>query len=725
MQRQKVTICDSHFLSNLIYFCSDTFQPVTPFDHLIPSDPFDLYWTMWNTNQSTFRGRHHLVLESLFIHHPQATVIMLSPTLNDTQLFLPFRHRGYRIYSFNNSLQHILQWNWYSNNQTKDFLRHWNSSGIYFHIHLADYLRTVALYLYGGTYLDMDALILQPLPNEEFVGFDRINPAHRCNWCVGNASNLYLAIGVMRFLPHREVLRHILEKTFDHRVYDPNCYSCLGPFPYTHRIIEDRKKNDSELTNLKLLEPHRLYPYIWTETATIFHKVEQDTSLELADLMKRSYSLHLFGHISGKFDIVRGSLIDRLFDQYDLGNLRPKNSNRNRSNNDVRVICPSLYIYTRRKQGRFLGRDVIYLRLNQTFSNEHVRWNITVYVSNGTVILPRTISLSNLTQAQINKILNELKYEPLQLTSIDTLMIDVKSETFSATCSITILIFSRWVTILVKTVGTPDRWPVIQRLTASVERYFPQTTILVASDSGQPIDKTAFLNFTSSDNINGYDLTNSIVIYDLPEDSGLSKGRNYLVNKTRTPFFFLLDDDFELEEDSHLDILLELIYTYQYIDIVAGKILEDIRDFNDFSGIFLRYNQTLELVHNVSEGRRDQMWFPRSADKKVNDGSGCRQVDFVPNVFMGRTESFRSVLWDDDLKVGEHGDFFVRCGQANRNVYTCRYINVHHRQIRWWKEVNNTYFKKRDRARKYLEKMLKKYDLKKLMMFGSVRVNLD
>jgi hypothetical protein len=679
---------------------------------------------MWNTNQFTFRGRHHLVFESLFIHHPQATVIMLSPTLNDTQLFLPFRHRGYRIYSFNISLQHILEWNWYSNKQTKDFLEHWDSSGIYFHIHLADYLRTVALYLYGGTYMDMDTLILQPLPNEEFIGLDRIDPDERCMWCLGNASNLYLAPDVMRFRQHRKVLRDILEDTFDREVYDPSCFDCLGPMAYTQHIVEDRNNNDSDVMKLKLFEPHRLYPYIRTETSTILEKVEQDTSLELADLMKRSYSLHLFGHVSDQLDIVRGSLIDRLFDRYDLGDLRPKISKRIRLKNHVSLICPSLYVYTRQKQGRFVGRDVIYLRLNPIFGNKHVRWNINMHVSNGRIILYRGTSLSDLNQAQINRILNELKYEPFELTSMDTLIIDVKSETVSANCSITILIFSRSVTILTKTVGISDRLPTLQGLAASVERYFPQTTILIASDSEQPFDKTAFLNFTSSDNINGHDLTNTIFIYDLPEDSGLSKGRNYLVNKTTTPFFFLVDDDFELEEDSHLDILLELIYTYPHIDIIAGKIPESIRDYHDFSGIFLRYNQTLELVHNVSEDRRKQIWFPRSADKKVNGGSGCRQVDFVPNVFMGRTESFRSVLWDDDLKVGEHEDFFVRFRQANRNVYTCRYINVHHRQIRWWKEANNTYSKKRGRAHKYFEKMLKKYDLKKLVTFGSVLVNL-
>jgi hypothetical protein len=48
-------------------------------------------------------------------------------------------------------------------------------------------------------------------------------------------------------------------------------------------------------------------------------------------------------------------------------------------------------------------------------------------------------------------------------------MIDVKSKTVSATCSLSILIFPGWVTILTKTMGISDRWPVVQRLAASVD----------------------------------------------------------------------------------------------------------------------------------------------------------------------------------------------------------------------------------------------------------------
>jgi hypothetical protein len=189
--------------------------------------------------------------------------------------------------------------------------------------------------------------------------------------------------------------------------------------------------------------------------------------------------------------------------------------------------------------------------------------------------------------------------------------------------------------------------------------------------------------------------------------------------------FFLLDDDFILEEDSHLDLLLEIIYTHQHIDIIAGKIPEAIRNFKDFSGIFLQYNQTLELAHNVTNDRLDQVMFHRSSKGKLNASNPCRQVDFVPNVFMGRTKSVQSMNWNSRFKVEEHEDFFLRFGQANGSVYTCTYVHVHHHQIPWWKKKQNSYYKKRTRAYKYFEEMLNNHNLKKLIVFNFTHIDLS
>ena len=679
---------------------------------------------MWNTPPSTFRGRRLLVIESLFIHHPNATLIMLSPTLNDTQLFLPFRQRGYRIYSFNVSLDHLLYWKWYLDGKTKDFLRHWNSSGVNFYTHFTDYYRTIALYLYGGTYMDMDALVLQPFPRNEFIGLDQTEMINDCPICIPNTGGLYLAPGVMRFRPRRTVLRRILEQTFTRKAYDPSCFNCVGPKSYTLHITQSQQSNDSELADLQLLEPHRLYPFMWTQTSFIFHRVQSDTSLELADLMKRSYSLHLFGHVSDELSIARGSIIDFFFDRFDLGDLR-SNAFARQSNTNVQFIHPSLYIYHHRKQGRFIGRDVIYFRLNHTLAHSHSRWNITIQTYNGTVVLPSHTPQWDLNQAQINLVLHHMSYKPFPSTSIDTLVIVVKSEDVMVNCSMPILVFSQWVTVLTKTMGTPNRWPVLQRLVASVERYYPQTTVHIASDSGKTIDVDSLFNFTANDGMVGDEIKKNAIVHDLPEDSGLSSSRNYLVKATKTPFFFLLDDDFELQEDSHLDLLLETIYTYPHIDIIAGKIPEDIKEFHDFSGIFLRYNDTLELVHTVPDDKKGHVLFLGSLNEETTNANGCRRVDFVPNVFLGRQTAVNRVRWNDQLKLGEHEDFFVRFGEANRSVYTCRYIHVHHRQMHWWKKPNDAYYNKRARVFEYLKNMVKKHNLKRLITFNYVRISLD
>ncbi|CAF4136652.1 unnamed protein product [Adineta steineri] len=658
----------------------------TPFEHLIPSNRFDLFWLIWTTDESTLRALNFLVIDSLFIHHPQATVIMLSSTLNDTKFFLPYRRRGYQIYAFNISLERMIQFN-------------------------CDYMRLVLLFRYGGTYMDMDAIILQPLPKHEFIGLVPTKPMEKCLLCEKNKTDFHTQNGFMRFLPNRAVFLDILEDTFDRQVYKEYCYPCAGPLAVNKHIQQHINTNDSELIDLKLLETHRLFPFTWRESEPLFRNVQKDTSLQLDDIMKRSYSLHFFGHMSKKHIIAPGSLTDFLFDKLNLGNIQPEILKQDQLNKIVRLIHLPLYIYTSRKKGYFLGRNVIYVRLNQSLIDKNIKWTITIRVSNGSIIYSNTTSRSNLSQAQLNSILKKISYIPYRSTAIDTLTIYLTSNILSINSSLTILVFSKWVTFISRTMKIPDQWSSVQRLVASVETYFPQTTIHIASDLGQPICKNILLNITSSNNSRDCNLNKTLFIHNIPKDRELSKCRNYLLNLISTPFFFLMDVDLTLEEDSHLDLLLELIYTYDHIDIIAGKIPEDIEIFYDFSGVFLRYDKTLELRHNISNKRKGQTLFIRSSNNiNLDKKNPCKQVDFVPLMFMGRKESVISVGWNNYFKLGEYEDFFVRFGQANRTVYTCRYIYVHHTPDSWQNKESSTYFLQEKRANYYFKNMLIKYN---------------
>ena len=105
----------------------------------------------------------------------------------------------------------MIEWNWYLNNQSKAFLIHWNTSSIYFQLHLNDYMKAIVMYLYGGTYMNMDRVILQPLPLHEFIGLYRSKDGDDCTWCLKNTSGLYPSFDFMRFRPGHKIFYEILD----------------------------------------------------------------------------------------------------------------------------------------------------------------------------------------------------------------------------------------------------------------------------------------------------------------------------------------------------------------------------------------------------------------------------------------------------------------------------------------------------------------------------------
>lgn len=526
-------------------------------------DPSDFFWTKLNVSADRFDWRHVLVLQSLLIHHPNATILLLSSTLNDTRWFLPFRQRGYRISAVNLS--------------SSFFAR----------------LRS------GGTYFSLDVVLLQSFPL----------------------------------------------KTSSLRVRSVNS-------------VKDVRRHDR--------------------------------SLQLFDLIKRYHGLT---DVTG-----RGPIVDLLVDRYDL-----------RGNLSIGLIHHSIYVFTARRESRFVGHNRLVLR--STVGD--LRWNVAINVSHGDLIRPREMPLVNLSQAEVNDLLGQIIYRPKGSIDTDQFSIDLTSGSMSLKYSLTILIFSRLVTMLTKTMGSMDNWPVLKEMIRSRDDFFPGTSLHIGSDLGQPFNRSAFLAFVASQH------HASIFIHDFADDSGVAFCRNALVNLTRTPFLFLLDDDFVFENDSHVDFLLEMLHTSPTIDIIAGKIPEDIVSYNDYSGVFLSYNQTLELTRKSAENR-DLLFRP---SVKIETNRPCEEVDFVPNVFLARTRAVQSVGWNSRYKTGEHEDFFLRFRQANRTVLTCRFIDVHHHQTPWWKTTNTAYFQKRARVYHYFKEMLKAHGYKKFIAFKFVHID--
>ena len=171
-----------------------------------------------------------------------------------------------------------------------------------------------------------------------------------------------------------------------------------------------------------------------------------------------------------------------------------------------------------------------------------------------------------------------------------------------------------------------------------------------------------------------------VIVYDDSEfDRGLSWGRNHLVEQVETPYFLLLDDDFIFTANTDINKLkTRLLRGY---DVVAGSIVE--------KGIKRHYEGRYSLTEGVLR------YIPSTTEP----------LDFVFNFFLGRTETFRTVKWDEELKLAEHTAFFL----ANKGKLKIGYVEEVEIEHHPYKE--GEYKKYRHRAYKYMDLFMRKYGI--------------
>ena len=96
---------------------------------------------------------------------------------------------------------------------------------------------------------------------------------------------------------------------------------------------------------------------------------------------------------------------------------------------------------------------------------------------------------------------------------------------------------------------------------------------------------------------------------------------------------------------------------------------------------------------------------------------------------MARRSSLGRVKWDEELKLGEHENFFLRAKKAGLRVLSCDHAEVIHHQQKWWAgsppEGEEEYVAKRKRVYNYFKIALKKAGLKRLVSFGTVMASIE
>ena len=199
---------------------------------------------------------------------------------------------------------------------------------------------------------------------------------------------------------------------------------------------------------------------------------------------------------------------------------------------------------------------------------------------------------------------------------------------------------SKVVTVIMKTFQRPVT---ARRAVEHLRRYYPEIRLLVADDSRED------LAFEHPD----------VEVVRLPFDSGISRGRNALLERVETEFFLVMDDDNWFSRQTKLGLMLGILERERF-DIFACHVYlrrhtERLFPKRKLNGFFLNLrleDGTFTMIDGCHQQRR--AW---------------RVCDLVENFFLARTQRVRDLGgWDERLKIAEHTDFFLRAQRAGLKV---------------------------------------------------------
>ena len=195
------------------------------------------------------------------------------------------------------------------------------------------------------------------------------------------------------------------------------------------------------------------------------------------------------------------------------------------------------------------------------------------------------------------------------------------------------------ITAVIKTFERPRS---LERLLDSLAKWFPGIPIIIADDS------------RSSTPIPG------VEVIRLPFDSGVSVGRQAALDRVRTPYTWLLDDDFVLYRGSRLDLAFKALQHHPELDLVGGPVIN--------LPLWLKSRSNPGGIYRTPALPR--MWLGPHP-------SGLEICDKVPNYYLARTERLKLVGWTPELKRLDHADFFTRARGVLVTAYCDEFRCLH------------------------------------------------
>ena len=228
------------------------------------------------------------------------------------------------------------------------------------------------------------------------------------------------------------------------------------------------------------------------------------------------------------------------------------------------------------------------------------------------------------------------------------------------------------------------------------EQCYANIEVIIADDSS---DKYKNENILILQKIHQLNKHVNIKLIDLPFDTGLSEGRNQIVELCRTKYIMILDDARTF--DSNLDIskIINLLETSN-LDLVGGTVNARDSIHSHYSGIFKDIRNIQNTIHIDVH--------PVSTKIENTFLEEVYETNICLNTFIAKTSSLLKTKWRNELKLGEHETFFYDF-----------YYNKYKYAIA--KKIN--FIQASDELRKYPDDFFDKYRQRQQLFDNNVKLN--
>jgi len=144
-------------------------------------------------------------------------------------------------------------------------------------------------------------------------------------------------------------------------------------------------------------------------------------------------------------------------------------------------------------------------------------------------------------------------------------------------------------------------------------------------------------------------------VIQLPYNCGLSYARNYLISQTKEPFILIIDDDYIFDELTNFEPMINLLLSEENVGIIGGGL-------NDRTTVPIRV-----YIDKIKNNNLNKLTYVTKSIQYLESKATIKQksyryfkTEMVPNFFLAKREVFDDIKWDNELKLIEHSDFFLR-----------------------------------------------------------------